>query len=304
MSTQYNGAPGNLTLPSSVLSVNNASNVSPIQITTSTAHGMTTGDVVDVYNVQGNTAANGRWVANVQSSLTFELYFANGTASTGNGAYTSGGSALPRSFGSTFAIPSDGDAEDAASVNVSLQVLADRSAWSSTSFGGAAGAPSFMLWQHSTSFLADPSFDDTLCALSTTTSFAQMASPTLLKWEIDALNVGDYVDVTFTAGSAQKGSSDPLQILGLAYAPFAPGASVPAFTLIGGSNMLIGAISSGLLQPTLQALVKLTGTPWGAGISGGSIMLSAVGASFSSTGTLTLVGDYTMKAKIWRPVSV
>lgn len=66
--------------------ISSATNASPIVITTGAAHGLANGDLVEVGEVLGNTAANGIWtVANV-TSTTFEL-----SGSTGNGAYTSGG---------------------------------------------------------------------------------------------------------------------------------------------------------------------------------------------------------------------
>lgn len=69
-----------------VKTITAASNASPISVT-STSHGFATGDVVYVANVAGNTAANGIWQVTVVDANTYTL---NG--STGNGAYTSGGS--------------------------------------------------------------------------------------------------------------------------------------------------------------------------------------------------------------------
>ncbi len=66
-------------------SVTAASNASPIVITAA-AHAVTTGQSVTVASVGGNTAANGTFIATYVSSTQFSL---NG--STGNGAYTSGG---------------------------------------------------------------------------------------------------------------------------------------------------------------------------------------------------------------------
>lgn len=63
--------------------VTGASNASPIVITTGAVHGLSTGSVVVVAGVAGNTAANGRWVITKLGAFTFSL---NG--STGNGAYT------------------------------------------------------------------------------------------------------------------------------------------------------------------------------------------------------------------------
>ncbi len=62
-----------------------ATNASPIQITAST-HGYSTGDIVHISVVGGNTAANGLWKITVVDSNNFSL-----DGSTGNAAYTSGG---------------------------------------------------------------------------------------------------------------------------------------------------------------------------------------------------------------------
>ena len=66
--------------------VTNATNDTPIQITTSAAHGWVTGNKVFIYGVKGNTAANGRWKITVVDGTNFTL-----DTSVGNGAYTSGG---------------------------------------------------------------------------------------------------------------------------------------------------------------------------------------------------------------------
>lgn len=68
--------------------ITDATNASPIVVTTSGAHGFITGQAVRVKNVAGNTAANGTWVIAVLSSTTFSL-----TGSTGSGAYVAGGAA-------------------------------------------------------------------------------------------------------------------------------------------------------------------------------------------------------------------
>ena len=71
----------------SAQSITGATNASPIQITVAN-HGLGTGETVVVASVGGNTAANGTWIITVTGANTFTL---NG--STGNGAYTSGGTA-------------------------------------------------------------------------------------------------------------------------------------------------------------------------------------------------------------------
>lgn len=70
--------------------VNGATNAGPIVISSTTNHGLTTGATVRIAGVLGNTAANGDWTVSVIDSLRFSL---NG--STGNGAYTGGGTWTP-----------------------------------------------------------------------------------------------------------------------------------------------------------------------------------------------------------------
>src|SRR3990167_3009130 len=66
--------------------ITRATNAAPIAIT-SAGHGLSTGTRVTISGVGGNTAANASWVVTVVNSNSFSL-----DSSTGNGAYTSGGS--------------------------------------------------------------------------------------------------------------------------------------------------------------------------------------------------------------------
>lgn len=68
--------------------VTNATNATPIVITTAVAHGLSTNNYVEVEGVVGNTAANGIFQITVTSTTSFSLDF-----SSGNGAYVSGGTA-------------------------------------------------------------------------------------------------------------------------------------------------------------------------------------------------------------------
>lgn len=65
--------------------VTGASNTTPITITTSTEHDLSTGQTVTIAGATGNTAANGSWVITVLGPDTFSL-----NTSVGNGAYTGG----------------------------------------------------------------------------------------------------------------------------------------------------------------------------------------------------------------------
>lgn len=76
--------------------ISGASNASPIRITPNIYNGtynkISDDDLVWVYGVRGNTAANGLWVAKNVNSGAFDLYELDGiTPVAGNGAYDSGG---------------------------------------------------------------------------------------------------------------------------------------------------------------------------------------------------------------------
>jgi hypothetical protein len=80
-----NGGTGSAALAETGV-INNATEATPIVVTTTAAHGVTTGQPVTVSGVGGNTAANGSHTATYVSPTTFSL---DGT--TGNAPYTSGG---------------------------------------------------------------------------------------------------------------------------------------------------------------------------------------------------------------------
>jgi hypothetical protein len=127
MSTIYSGIPDNAGVSNfTERQITDATNASPVEITTNGDHGYQTGDYVFVLGVLGNLAANSPgnypWRITRTASDRFTL-----DGSTGSGAYTifSGmcwdASALP-----ALTIPSDGDTFDAAAWNVAIETLADR----------------------------------------------------------------------------------------------------------------------------------------------------------------------------------
>lgn len=78
-------------------SVSNATNATPIVITTSAAHGLIPGMVVTISSVGGNTAANGTFRV-LPTSITTTAFAlgdtTDGTNVAGNGSYTSGGTVV------------------------------------------------------------------------------------------------------------------------------------------------------------------------------------------------------------------
>jgi hypothetical protein len=66
--------------------IDGATNATPIVITTSGAHGVSTGNKVLIQDVGGNIAANGLWTATVLTTTTLEL-----DGSSGSGSFSGGG---------------------------------------------------------------------------------------------------------------------------------------------------------------------------------------------------------------------
>jgi len=85
--------------------VTNATNTSPIRITTSGAHGLATGDVVRIEGTVGNTGCIATWEVTVVDATNFDLNF-----SAGDGTYVSGGtwiSGVDRITYSDVPVPTD-----------------------------------------------------------------------------------------------------------------------------------------------------------------------------------------------------
>lgn len=68
-----------------IFTVTGATNTNPVTITTSGAHRLATGDIVEIAGVGGNAASNGTWEITKTGATTFTIPV------TGNGTYTSGG---------------------------------------------------------------------------------------------------------------------------------------------------------------------------------------------------------------------
>lgn len=121
MGVAYDGVPGNLAYPAA-LSIASSTNASPIAVTTSSPHGLLTGDLVTIAGHQVNTSANG---ANQTVTRSGANTFTIPVAGVGIGGAT--GTVQPLTYGSAPTIPSDGDPRNASSVNQAFQPLIDRS---------------------------------------------------------------------------------------------------------------------------------------------------------------------------------
>lgn len=132
MPSVYNGLPGNESRKSA-LTVSGATNATPVVVTTTAAHGLVTGELVQIVGVEGNTAANGVYYVGVVSATQFGLYVTyTGSPATpvaGSGAYTLGGTVVPLTWTASTTLPDDGDTLSALSINVPLEGNFDRESW-------------------------------------------------------------------------------------------------------------------------------------------------------------------------------
>lgn len=176
MPTTIRGLPNNIvsTLPAPT-NISSSSNTTPVVITTGSAHGIAAGDGVLVAG--HHNPLNGVWIASAVTSTTVTLL---GSTAVGGGGAT--GTIRSLAVGADFSAPADNDAEDAASVNLAFEALADRSC--------------FALF-----LLAQDSFRSGLNATLTNAATGQFIDTTYKAWKIPASLTGN-ATITVVAGAS------------------------------------------------------------------------------------------------------
>jgi hypothetical protein len=252
MSTTYDGIPSNLsgTLPTAV-SINATTNASPIVVTTGTPHGCVTGDLVQVNGHLVNTPANGLWTVTVSSPTVLSL-----VGSTGSASGSATGTLINLGYGAAYQIPSDGDPKLAASVNVGLEALGDRTALLAANIGtyallGIVGGP------------VDPTTpfsSNTWGSISLTTANDWeliTTTPATVFTKADFFNAGDLLDISLDLSCTATSSTTDYAYLGLCYAWRASStASAGTKTYLPGSGKCIGNL---LAAPNISACMTLSG---------------------------------------------
>jgi hypothetical protein len=132
MSSNYSGKTGSIVLPTS-LNITSSSNTNPITITTSTplpaAFFTGAAPLVHISGHLTNTQANNIWIATPTGPSTFTIP----VAGTGVGVAT--GTVQPIYLDNIYTLPSDGDADNAASVSAWGQATGDRTQWLASRVG-------------------------------------------------------------------------------------------------------------------------------------------------------------------------
>lgn len=317
MPSTYNGEPGNISFPST-LAISSSTNASPIVVTTATAHGLTTGDRAVVRQHATNNAANGTWTVTVTGANTIEL-----DGSTGNGVGGATGTVAPLIYGASTTLPSDGDARNAASVNVPIGTTLDRSTAVlavqppyflagriiivpnvsfdnvSTQWATATGTVSSAPGQEAFTFSGMPSLSPMAVKLSDgcLTGVQLSAFP----FGVDGFQAGDVARLRFKLNMSNTGAGQGLIVLAFAQQP--TGVAGPSFGSMGilPNSASYGPPSGSSFTTFVAApvsddvVITQTGTLW---------ICPAVFITTTGPFTINLQNQAVMEFECWRPTGV
>lgn len=211
--------------------VSTATNATPIDVTTTAAHGMIPGNRVEISGVGGNTAANGTFVVkSVPSTTRFTLGdTTDGTSVAGNGTYTSGGTVTPQSVNvfvskdggalttgagtlshigrGPFHIAGTPDVNQLRALTAITSTVSVAGATAVTVANGGINSSTYGLWSYTPTAAetnaANVAFTFTapaVGAISVTQTFEPTSGPILLQTTIATLS--SQTSFTLTAGSA------------------------------------------------------------------------------------------------------
>jgi len=291
MSTIYRGIADNASRAAS-RNISSSTNASPIVVTTTAAHGLSTGDRVDIVSHATNTAANGPWTITYLSPTTFSL---NG--STGNGSGVATGSVTPFCFANGANVPDDGNDANASSIDVAHEANLDRAVW----LAERIGTMRLVGRLNVTKAAATPGASITALTTAGTNAWgADSNSDTA--WAVRpqiGVEVNDYVEVDMT-GTVSVDAATALNVaLGIGFAFTDYGASF--FTTMaaiqnGYSQFESGHIHSFNLKSSLYLSTFL------AGISRGSVLYPVLmNYGIAGGAKYNLLGDLSCTIKLWRP---
>jgi len=296
MSSLYDGIPSNVTVPSAV-AIASSTNATPIVVTTSSPHGLTTGSSVYVYQHNTNTAANGTWKVSVVNSTSIIL-----VGSVGNGVGAGTGYVQDMGYGASVTIPSDGDPATASSVNTPLEGIADRTAFIALNTGSYKMFATGTLPFDDNGTEGSTFMSHTFTSPSTWEPFTTNSG--LIATISPNLQAGDIIDVAFT-GSCYWTSTffSYYALLGL-YGKFGdPSGSYGTASKLSGSGQRLptqvtptGQIGSCGFHLRSQAVVP-------SGKQAFELFLYGYSGISGAGSTLTVLGDYSTIYTIWRPTS-
>lgn len=283
MSTQLNGEADIVSRPAAV-SIASTTAATPIVVTTSTPHGLTTGDTVMVKALLHNIPGNGVFVVTVVDTTHVSL---NSSVGSGAGGAESGATIQSLGFNATFAIPADlVDLRAAASVNVPFEALADRSVWSSQRVGPWWCVDENSSRQNDDTFTT---WSTTVCTAGSDSWAAIDAAPYVTLY---GAKTGDEVEITFQSlGQVNPGSKVPVLAFG-----WRQGLLGSVTKLLASATNLTVPVSINDIGVRMTARVALPASP------PESLDIVVLARYYASGGpTIAMFGDFNLTARLWRP---
>lgn len=288
MPTQFNGHPGEEISEGfpTPRTITNVSNTSPIVVTTSFSHGLITGDIIRVSGTGIQALDNlALWRAIVQSATTVALHFLDtGDPSNALGSSSTGtlqSYAWPR----TYQLPSDGpgNLRDAASVNVALETLGDRTAYLLYKSGHPEPRLRFVRYGGATE--DDVNEDDSVFWTWASTSYVDGSGATQLT-DIFYCEALDILDITLsTVVTIAGGDSARLRVV----VDDGPGASLVVPT--GGRFSIAAGVTRAFVQILCREQITNAGT-----------RTVKVQGKTSAGNNLTAIGAGTLTVRHYRAV--
>jgi len=278
--------------------ITSSTNASPIVVQTTAPHGAQDGDTVRVEGHQGNTAANGLWLASVVDSTHVALLTSTGT-STGSGVGTATGQFYDYAINPLLTIPSDGDLANGASVK--------------PAFAGCFNAVPFLYeragkYQLRQNYIVNTS--GTFVSAWATQVVPKTSTWTVITGTTGLLNSGllgyapvwkgetdffDYIDILFSTTEANDCATAGDIGLGL------------GISLNGGAYSLLPGSTQAVIVDSVPVGVHLAGYAVATGATaaqGQTFDLCIMGycASGAATAaTVQLMGDWTLNVRHYRP---
>lgn len=308
MPTNYDGVPSAIGVESN-MAVTGATNTSPtITITVSGSLPAEWANVTGakprakIINVLGNTAANGEWDCTPTGASTFTIPVA------GNGAYTSGGTVAPRNMTPLYTYPSDGDADNQASILAWAKATGDRSQYLNAQIGYARLVQAPIL----ASFTDTGTSPPTPWAINSSqaNSYQPMTTPAPgpLGWSISYIKSGDildfYIETTLEVNNSAASALTCPVSLAVGYGPYGSSASTVLVTLSGAKFGTTPGSGVAFRMP-VTLWTRVTPGAFSDGSTTGLAYLSLFAQAQGAAGaTIKLVGDYVVRAVQWRPTNV
>lgn len=271
MPNPYNGDLTALGLPTA-LAIQSSTNTTPIQVTTTTNHGLMTHDCVWIYDHTTNTGVNGEWTVTVIDADTFSL-----DGSTGVAAGGATGTVQPLTFNpaGTNLISDGTDDLDAGNLNPPHEHLLDRTALL-TAFlkplfiGQGIVRPAGLLF----------STDKTMTQIGTASMNNTEVAISGSKGTLTKLAENQMVLFAYNVNLAGTGSAQ----VALGFVSYAPGATPGAYT-----SLSWKAVDATIRGYTLADLTLFTGLP------GGNMDIALIAYS-PGIGTAAFYGTYSLYA--------